>query len=180
MSTPSLSPLEADVNCGKYFKAISGKLTLSHETLRLDTGSGCVFNSRVTDIQKIVWHWYSFSGAFEVWIGGTSYFLSFVPRNAGRGSWNRGMTEGRRFRAALEGRDATQESSWGLKIMNAFMMLAQVFMMLVSLLFYLMAAFSDESSKQTRQIFQFYIPGGLVLLLLVSYLILKYKERRKS
>jgi hypothetical protein len=172
--------LEAEVTCGKYVKAVSGKLTLSHEKLRFETGNECVFDLPVNAIEKITWHWYSFSGAFEAVVGGKSYFLSFVPRNAGRRSWNSGMIVGRQFRAAMEGREVRAGSTWGVKSLNAFMFLGQVFMLLVALVFCLMEAFDDGKATLTHRIIWGFIPGVLVLVYLVGYIILTIQESRKK
>jgi len=103
MTSPDLS---AAVECGKGFKALRGTLSLSNGSLRFQTKDECVFDLPTASIEKIVWHWYSFSGAFEATIHGKSYFLSFVPRGASLGAWYAGLTTGRHWRAALEGRRA--------------------------------------------------------------------------
>ena len=105
-SSTASQGITASVECGKGFKALRGELSLSGGQLRFQTQDACVFEVAVTSIEKIVWHWYSFGGAFEATIRGKSYFLSFVPRRAGLGSWYAGLTTGRQWRAALEGRPA--------------------------------------------------------------------------
>ena len=97
--------LEADATCGKFFKAETGKLSLAGGRLQFLAGGKTVFDTPFVAIEKIIWHWYSFSGAFEVDIDGKSYFLSFVPRHAKLGgSWNSGLQVGRQWRAAFEDR----------------------------------------------------------------------------
>ena len=97
--------LHATATCGKFFKAETGELSLSHGRLRFVVLGTAVFDTSFKAIEKITWHWYSFSGAFEATIEGTNYFLSFVPRNAQLGgSWSSGLRTGRQWRAAFEGR----------------------------------------------------------------------------
>jgi hypothetical protein len=103
--------LTASVECGKYFKFDRGTLTLADRQLRLEIDGRCQFDVSLSSIQKIVWHWYSFSGALEVTIAGQSYFLSFVPRSSALSAWYNGLSTGRRWRAALEGRPAPERAT---------------------------------------------------------------------
>ena len=67
-----------------------------------ETDGESSFDVALGSIQKIVWHWYSFSAAFEATIAGKNYFLSFIPRRAGFGEWYHGLRTGRRWRAAMK------------------------------------------------------------------------------
>jgi len=94
--------LTAVVECGKYFRADRGILTLGDDRLRFETDGESSFDVPLGSIQKIVWHWYSFSAAFEATIAGKNYFLSFIPRGAGFGDWYHGLRTGHRWRAAMK------------------------------------------------------------------------------
>jgi hypothetical protein len=71
----------ASVECGKYFK----------------TNRRCLFDVPLSTIQKVVWPWYSFNGAFEATIADQRYFLSSVPRGAGIDAWYHGLSTGRQW-----------------------------------------------------------------------------------
>ena len=85
--------LTAPVECGKYFKADRGTLTLEGGQLKFEAGGLVRFDVALSSIQRIVWHWYSLSGAFEATIAGQSYFLSFVPRRASLSDWYTGLSD---------------------------------------------------------------------------------------
>ena len=118
--------LHSNATCGKFLKAETGELSLSHGRLRFVALGKSVFDTSFKAIEKITWHWYSFSGAFEATIEGTNYFLSFVPRNAQLGgSWSSGLRTGRQWRAAFEGRTIPTHGPW---LARVFLVLAQVVM----------------------------------------------------
>src|SRR5208337_1185400 len=119
--------LTAPVECGKYFKADRGTLTLSSGNLRFDSDGRCVFEVPLVSIQKIVWHWYSFSAAFEATIAGQNYFLSFIPRAAGFNDWWTGLVTGRRWRAAMEGKPAPAQMPLAARLFRISLQIAKIF-----------------------------------------------------
>lgn len=159
--------LQADVTCGKYVKAEMGGLTLSDGCLRFQGRNGTFFETAVSRIEKITWHWYSFSGAFEALIGGKSYFLSFVPRQAGMRSWSAGLTTGRQWRAALEGRPATTHRPVFVIIFNGFLTLFRILCSLFACLYFLISALDATKSTSDRVLW-----GALPCLLLFAYFVL--------
>ena len=107
--------MECRVSCGKGFSPKRGVLTLTSDRLILNLGGDDGFDAPVRDIESLVWHWYSFSGAFEVKVYGKKYFASFVPAGARLGSWSRGMETGRAWRVELtrllQGEEAAQAAA---------------------------------------------------------------------
>ena len=158
--------LSAQVECGRDFKAENGTLTLSQGQLRFDTQNGVAFDLPVTAIGKIVWHWYSFSAAFEATIDGKSYFLSFMPRRPSLAAWFEGMATGRKWRAVLEGRPLFTVASIYFKILMLAFWLARLLLMAVSLLFALTTATDSATELPYR------ILAGFMAVLLVGYLVL--------
>ncbi len=118
--------LTASVECGKYFKADRGTLTLADGQLRFESGDRCLFDVALSSVQKMVWHWYSFGGAFEATIADQKYFLSFVPRGSGMDEWYAGMSTARHWRAALEGKPAPDRPPGGARILVVFFRIAQI------------------------------------------------------
>jgi len=121
--------LTAPVECGKYFKADRGTLTLASGKLRFDSDGRSVFDVPLSSIQKIVWHWYSFSAAFEATIAGQNYFLSFIPRAAGLNDWYNGLVTGRRWRAALEGKKALEHMPLAARLFRVLLRIGQIFVL---------------------------------------------------
>ena len=141
--------LTAPVECGKYFQADRGTLTLADGQLRFETGGRRLFDVPLSSIQ-IVWHWYSFSGAFEATIGGQSYFLSFVPRGASLNVWYAGMSAGHRWRAAMEGKPASTRAPSAARAFLVFFRLARIFILVCAALLSLSIAMDPTSSKVNR------------------------------
>lgn len=160
--------LEATVWVGKWVRAEEGTLSLRDGRLRFENEKRCLFDSDVKKIEKMVWHWYSFSGAFEVWIDGASYFISFVPRNSGLGTWHSGLVEGRKWRAVFAGRPVPKGSSIGIKLFTSLYSLIQAFFYAVGGILMAMQV-TDESNAMWLR-----IGAGLMVLLLlfmISYLL---------
>ena len=118
---------EETVWVGKWVRAEEGKLTLNDGRLRFANAEHCLFDAPMQKFEKIVWHWYSFGGAFEVWIDGANYFVSFVPRHARFKSWYAGLAEGHKWRAAIEGRPIPKRGPLGAKIFLSLYSLFQAF-----------------------------------------------------
>jgi len=159
--------LQTEVTCGKYVKAETGTLRLSEGRVRFDTAEGCVFDTPVAAIEKIVWHWYSFSGALEAFIGGKSYFLSFVPRNAQLGSWSAGLATGRQWRAALEGRTLPVGKPLFLRAFLGMLWIFRLLCLLYALVYTLSVA-----TDTARDTFDRIVWGGILSALLSVYIIL--------
>jgi hypothetical protein len=141
--------LTAPVECGKYFKADRGTLTLTSGNLRFESDGRCLFDVPLSSIQKVVWHWYSLSAAFEATIAGQNYFLSFVPRAASLNQWYSGLVTGRRWRAALEGR-TLPESAPGVRRFWIFLRIAQIFVLGCSAIVWLGVAMAPAASTLSR------------------------------
>ena len=163
MSAPELT---AQVECGKGFKADVGSLTLSKNHLRFETASGVAFDIAVESIEKIVWHWYSFGAAFEATIGGKSYFLSFMPRGAGLGTWYESLGVGRCWRAALEGKQIPVGPSIFATVFMAVYWVVRLFLLAISAILALATAI-DEGTSQTYRIL-----GGVMAAMLAIYIVL--------
>jgi hypothetical protein len=163
MTPPDLS---ATVECGKGFKALAGTLTLSNGSLRFETKDECVFDVPPASIERIVWHWYSFSGAFEATIHQKNYFLSFVPRGASLGAWYAGLTTGRQWRAALEGRCAPTGGPLIARIFLAVYWLLRLLILGVFLILAL-ANMVDPSQAKGERIF-----FGIGFVIVAIYLVL--------
>jgi hypothetical protein len=142
--------LTAPVECGKYFKAERGTLTLMSGNLRFDSDGRCLFDVPLSSIQKIVWHWYSLSAAFEATIAGQNYFLSFVPRAASLNEWYNGMVTGRRWRAALEGRNLPESAPTGVRRFWILLRIARVFILGFSAIVWLAMAMNPAASTLSR------------------------------
>lgn len=120
--------LTASVECGKYISAERGTLTLADGQLRFETaGDRALFDVPLSSAQKIIWHWYSFGGGFEAIIADKSYFISFVPRGAGLGVWYSGLSTGRRWRAAMEGRPAPSGPPLAARLFIIFFQVSMLF-----------------------------------------------------
>ena len=119
--------LEATVWIGKFVSAEEGLLSLRQGILRFENEKHCLFDAELKALDKIVWHWYSLGGAFEVWIGGASHFISFVPRGAKLSSWYSGLAEGHKWRAAIEGRGAPKRGPLAPKLFVSLYSLIQAF-----------------------------------------------------
>ncbi len=142
--------LTSGVTCGKYLKADTGTLSLSAGRLTFETNGTRLFDVSVESIEKITWHWYSFSGAFEARIAGVSYFLSFMPRNSDLSSWRDGLTIGRQWRAALEGRPIPTRSPLGLRIFLVLFNLIVAFFAICFLILTFGAAVDPLQSTSVR------------------------------
>ena len=140
------SNMEAVVWCGKYVHAEQGTLSLHGGNLRFETSQQLQFNVPVLKIEKIIWHWYSFSAAFEAVIDGKNYFLSFIPRGPGLGAWYAGLSTGRRWRAALEGRPLPTSPPIGPRIFLALFHLVRSFLLGCGALIALSAAMAESAS----------------------------------
>ena len=159
--------LHANVTCGKFFKAETGELSLSHGRLRFVVLGTAVFDTSFKAIEKIVWHWYSFSAAFEATIEGATYFISFVPRNAQlAGSWSSGLRTGRQWRAAFEGRTIPTHGPWLARI---FLVLMQVVMFFFLGCFTILAIIQIEENRTNYDAFFF---GWLPALVCISQMVL--------
>jgi hypothetical protein len=110
--------MESSISCGKGFSSKRGVLVLANDRLGLSLGGEEAFDVHARDIEWLVWHWYSFDGAFEAKVHGKKYSVSFVPTGATLGSWFRGMKTGRAWRVELtrilEGEEAAQAVSKAL------------------------------------------------------------------
>ena len=158
----------ATVWVGKWVIAKEGTLSLSEGRLRFENEKRCLFDSDVKKIEKMVWHWYSFSGAFEVWIDGASYFISFVPRNSGLGTWYSGLVEGRKWRAVFEGRPVPKGSSIGIKFFTSLYSLIQAFFYGVGAIIMAMQVTDESNAMWIRIVCGLMVP---LLLFLMSYLL---------
>jgi len=163
MTPPNLS---AAVECGKGFKALRGTLSLSNGRLRFQTKDECVFDVAPASIEKIIWHWYSFSGAFEGTIHQKHYFLSFVPRGANLGAWYAGLRMGRQWRAALEGRSAPTGGPIAARIFLVLYWLLRIFFLGVFLIVTL-ATMADPAQAKWQRIL-----SGIAFALIAVYLVL--------
>ena len=150
--------LETTVWVGKFVSADEGTLSLRQGMLRFENKNHCLFDSPLQKIQKTVWHWYSFSGAFEAWIDGAGYFVSFVPRRSGLSSWYAGLVKGRQWRAAMEGRAAPRGGPMAAKIFLSLYSLIQAFFLGVAGLFVMMQVTDETNSLWLR------IGAGLFVL----------------
>jgi hypothetical protein len=162
--------MEATAWVGKWVKAQEGTLSLNAGRLRFANEQRCLFDSELSKLEKIVWHWYSFSGAFEVWIGDANYFVSFVPRKSRLGAWHSGLAEGHQWRAALEGRPLPQSGPLGPKIFISLLSLVQAFFYACGAILISMWV-ADESKALWERIGW----GLLVLLLLFMILYLLWQ-----
>jgi hypothetical protein len=142
--------LTVSVECGKYLKAERGTLTLADGQLRFETGAGVVFDVPLSSIQTVVWHWYSFSAAFEATISGQHYFLSFVPRGVNLGVWYSGISTGRRWRAAMEGKPAPAGPPLAARVFIVFYQVVMIFVLACFALLALGAAIEPASSVFVR------------------------------
>ena len=142
--------LATRVSCGKYIKADIGTLSLSAGRLSFETDGTRVFDVSLESIEKITWHWYSFSGAFEVRIAGVNYFLSFMPRLSDLSSWRDGLTIGRQWRAALEGRPMPEGPPLAVRIFLFVVNILVVFFMLCFLVLCLGNAADPQQSTGER------------------------------
>jgi hypothetical protein len=97
---------------GKWFRAEEGELSLIGGQLRFTTKRGCIVDTSIAAIGKLVWHSYSASAAFEATIAGKRYFLSFVPRSPTVAQLDDGMAVGRRWRVALSGGSEVERARW--------------------------------------------------------------------
>jgi hypothetical protein len=142
--------LTASVECGKFFKADRGTLTLTDGQLRFESGGRCLFDVPLASIQKMVWHWYSFGGAFEATIAGQRYFLSFVPRGADLDLWYKGVSTARQWRAVLEGAPAPQGTPIAARLLLVVFQIVQIFTLSCLALLSLSAAIDPAASVVTR------------------------------
>ena len=138
------------VECGKYLKAQRGTLTFADGQLRFETGGRPLFDLPLGSIEKIVWHWYSFGGAFEAMIGGQSFIISFVPRGTSLGAWNAGITTARHWHAAMEGRPAPKGPPIAARLFMVFFQIAMIFILACFALLLLGVAIDPASSTFTR------------------------------
>lgn len=163
MPKPELS---AQVECGKGFKASSGTLALSNDHLRFETDEGAAFDLPLSSVPKLIWHWYSFSAAFETTIDGKNYFISFMPRGAGLTTWYESLATGRKWRAALEGRPIPTGSSIFAKLFMAAFWLIRLFFLGISTIVCLGFAIEDSTTQGYR------ILAGFMAVMLVVYIVL--------
>ena len=96
--------LTADVWCGKWLFPKRGTLTLSGRRLVFEMRGQPVFDVTLDRIERLTWHWHSFSAAFEAEIGGRSWFLSFVRPGNALFNWWREFQRGRLWRSEIEAR----------------------------------------------------------------------------
>ena len=164
-------------------------LTFSSSLIMLARGAGklrfankkrCLFDCALTKIEKTVWHWYSFGGAFEVWIDGTSYFISFVPRRSRLGSCHLGLDEGHRWRAALEGRPVPQGSPLGPKIFLCLYSLVQAFLFAVAGILMMMQLTDETNAMSIRIVCGLMVPLLLFLILYLLWQAVTTPFRRES
>jgi len=155
----------ATVWVGKWLQAQQCTLSLHLGKLRLDSNQACLFDCEIAKADKITWHWYSFSGAFEIQIGGAYYFVSFVPRHSGLGSWQTGLAEGHRWLALMEGSEPPARPALGAKIFTSVVSLIQAFFYGVGGLMVLMQV-ADESNPMWIRI------GAGLMVLCIVYLII--------
>ncbi len=158
MPSPELS---AQVECGKGRKASSGTLTLSNDQFRFETEEGVAFDLPLSSLPKLIWHWYSFSAAFETTIDGKNYFISFMPRSPGLGTWYGSLATGRMWRAALEGRPIPTGSSIFAKLFIAAFWLLRLFFLGCALILCLVS-FGDSKTQLNR-----ILMGSMAALILV-------------
>ena len=150
---------------GKWVRAERGTLSFADGRLRFDGEKDCRFDCALNLIEKIIWHWYSFGGAFEVYIAGASYFVSFVPRHARLAAWHTGLAEGHRWRALLEGRAAPLGPALGARIFMSLYSLIQAFFYSIGEILLLVQVSNENNSMWLR------IGAGVMALCLI-YLIL--------
>jgi hypothetical protein len=155
--------LSAQVECGKFFKADRGTLTFNDGQLRFEADGRVFFDIPLTSAERIIWHWYSFSAAFEVTTGGQSYFLSFIPRAATLGTWYNGLVVGRRWRAAMEGIPTQYRPPIAARVFVIVIRIARIFIVGCFALLCLGAALEPASSLFSR------IMGGAGAIALAIY-----------
>ena len=160
--------MEARAWVGKWMRAEEGTLSLSEGRLRFANEKRCLFDCQLNKIEKMVWQWYSFGGAFKVWIDGVSYLVSFVPRQSRLGSCHLGLDEGHRWRAALEGRPAPQSSPLGPRIFVGLLSLIQAFFYSVGGLMVMMQATDNTNAMWIRIVCGLMVP---LLLIMIGYLL---------
>ena len=95
--TISNASLTAKATCGKYLKLDFGTITMAGGELSFEAAGRRVFDIPLSAIEKIVWHWYSFSGAFEFTTAGQNYFISFMT-----GEYFASLSRGITWHAALD------------------------------------------------------------------------------
>lgn len=173
MPPPELS---AQVECGKGFKASTGTLSLSNDQLRFETDEGAAFDLPLSSVPKLIWHWYSFSAAFETTIDGKNYFISFMPRGAGLATWYESLATGRKWRAALEGRPLPTGSSIFSRIFMAAFWLIRLFFLVISAILCLAAAI-DETASQTSRILSG-VMAALVTFYMVMFVVVGFQSLR--
>ena len=156
---------EATVWVGKWVRAEEGTLTLHDGKLRFENEKHCLFDVPLKQIEKTIWHWYSFGGAFELWIDGISHFISFVPRHARLNSWYAGLAEGHKWRAAIEGRPMPIRGPLAPKLFMSIYSLVQAFLYAIGGVMLMMQVTDETNAMWIR------IGAGLMVLCLL-YLIL--------
>jgi len=164
-ATPQMT---ATVWLGKWVRAEQGTLLLVGGKLKFANEENVLFDCPLNQIEKITWHWYSFSGAFELWTGGSGYYVSFLPRHATLGAWHAGLAEGRKWRAALEGRHISGGTSLGFRLFVSLMSLIQAFLYACGGILMTMAVVDDKNPMGLRA-----AAGVIVLctLILIPYLL---------
>ena len=157
--------MTATVWIGKWVRAEEGTLSLHDGKLKFANEKNVLFDCPLNQIEKITWHWYSFSGAFEFWTRGSGYFVSFLPRHATLGAWHAGLAEGRKWRAAMEGRPMPHGSSLIVRLFTSVISLVQAFFYAVFGLTIMMYALDESKAMWIRM-------SAGVFVLLILYLIL--------
>ena len=142
--------LTAPVECGKFFKADRGTLTFNDGQLRFEADGRVLLDVPLTSAERIIWHWYSLSAAFEITTGGQSYFLSFIPRAATLGTWYNGLVVGRRWRAAMEGIPTQYRPPIAARVFVIVIRIARIFIMGCFALLSLGVALEPEASLFSR------------------------------
>ena len=168
--------LSAHVECGRGVRNMRGELVLSDEKICLRLNGKEEFHLPVSSLERIVWHWYSFSAALDVRVSGKSYFISFIPRSPSLSQWYRGLTAGRYWRAVLEGRTPPRRGPMAARAILVLLWLAQLLITLALTLGFLVAGI-DSTSTGIRFLA---VGGGLLLgCYFVLMLVTGFQERRR-
>jgi hypothetical protein len=150
VTTASFGELTARVECGRGMRALRGELLFSAGRLCLRADDQTVFDVPASSIERIVWHWYSFGAAFEAWINGKSYFVSFIPRSPSMTEWYRGLVAGHYWRAVLEEKNPPRRGPIVAQALLVLFWLTQLFFVSIMALVFLGIAVDSPDSVMIR------------------------------
>lgn len=173
MQTAALS---AHVVCGRGVRNTRGELLLSDGKICLRLDGKEEFHLPVSSLDRIVWHWYSFSAALETRVNGKSYFLSFIPRSPSLNQWYRGLMAGRYWRAVLEGRTPPRRGPIAAGAVLVLWWLTQPLLILLMGVVFMGAGLESASSGIRFLAVAF---GLLVAVYFVFMLVTNFREGRR-